>query len=194
MRLVIAVYAKLKLIRLIFNSLTKYYFAVEEMCSLIFSTCAPYSIQRKKRFYFCSNKPEGKTADGEQKEDLECQLAAVASQAEESPACAPTEDKEPTQNQENLTETVSAEPQHNVSPPNTVRTHSGRGRPPKATPVSAPKKTSVMKEEESAAKDVPGFQDDPSDTDYTPSKSISFQLSYNLSIWHVPLFSFLFDQ
>ncbi|XP_051281410.1 zinc finger and BTB domain-containing protein 17 isoform X2 [Dicentrarchus labrax] len=104
-----------------------------------------------------------KTGGVEQREEPESDLAEVATQAEESPPSTPIEDKEPTQNQEDLKEDISTETKQPVSQPSPARTHSGRGRPPKTTPVSAQKKTSVKKEEESV-----GFQDDPSDTDYTP--------------------------
>lgn len=98
----------------------------------------------------------------------------MASQAaEEIPPSTPTADKEPTQNQENVKEDISAETQQTVCQANPARTHSGRGRPPKTTPLSVQKKISVKKEkEESAAQDAPRFQDDPSDADYTPSKYI----------------------
>lgn len=99
-------------------------------------------------------------------------MAEVPSQAEESPHSTPTEDKDPTQNQENEKEDISTETQETVSQPSPARTHPGRGRPPKTTPLSAQKKISVKKEEENSAQDAPGFQDDPSDADYTPSKSI----------------------
>ncbi|KAL1021104.1 hypothetical protein UPYG_G00008870 [Umbra pygmaea] len=46
----------------------------------------------------------------------------------------------------------------------------GRGRPPKTSTHDTPRKASVVKEEmdEDITKDVPEFQDDPSDADYTP--------------------------
>lgn len=93
----------------------------------------------------------------------------MASQAEESPAAAPTDEKELTQNELTSKEEVSTETEQTVSQPNPAGTRSGRGRPPKTATLSAQKKTSVKKEEGSAAQDVPGFKDDPSDTDYTPS-------------------------
>lgn len=96
----------------------------------------------------------------------------MASQAEESPPSTPAEDKEPTQNHENLEEDISTETQQTVSQPSPARTHSGQGRPPKTAPVSTQKKVPVKKEEESDVQDAPEFQDDPSDTDYTPSKCI----------------------
>lgn len=141
-----------------------------EIWNLIYTNCPPYSV--KKRFHFFFNKPEEKPGEGEQREEAESELAEVTSQAEESPPSIPTEDKEPPQNQENLKEDIHPETQQDVCQPSPTRTHSGRGRPPKATPLSAQKKISVKTEEESAAQDVPGFQDDPSDADYTPSKCI----------------------
>lgn len=118
------------------------------------------------------NKPKEKPGDGEQRDELDSDLTEVASQAEESPSSTPADDKKPTQNPENLKEDISAETQRTLSQPNPARTQSWRRRPPKTTPLSTQKKVSVKKEEESAALDVPEFQDDPSDTDYTPSKDI----------------------
>lgn len=124
---------------------------------------------------FLFNKPEEKTGEGEQKEELESDLAEVALQAEESPPSIPTEDNESTQSKDNLSEDredVSTETQQTASQPNPGRIHSGRGRPPKTTPPSAQKKVSVKKEEGNATQDAPEFQDDPSDADYMPSKYI----------------------
>ena len=139
-----------------------------EIWSLICSNCPSYSIKKGNlSVYFFTNKPDEKQGEEEQKEELESELAEVASQAEESPII-PTEDKEPTQNQEHLQEDISTQTQQTTLP-NPARTPSGRGRPHKTSPPSAQKKTFVKKEEESAAQDVPAFQDDPSDADYTPS-------------------------
>lgn len=134
--------------------------------------CSPYSII-KVNVSICSLKTrKEKPGDGEQRDELESDLTEVASQAEESPPGTPAEDKMPTQHQENLKEEITAEPQKTLSQPSPARTQSWRRRPPKTTPVSTQKKVSVKKEEESAAQEVPEFQDDPSDTDYTPSKDI----------------------
>lgn len=111
---------------------------------------------------------EEKTGDGEQREELESHLAEVASQTEASPPSTATENKEPTQNQGDLKEEIPAKTQQTFSQTNPTRTHSGRGRPPKTTPLCAQKTISVKKEDDSSAQDVPRFQDDPSDTDYTP--------------------------
>ncbi|XP_034393426.1 zinc finger and BTB domain-containing protein 17 [Cyclopterus lumpus] len=108
---------------------------------------------------------EEKQGDEEHVEELESDLAEVASQAEETP-CTPTEEKKPTKNQEPIQEDIPTETQQTVSWPEASRTHSARGRVPKTN--YAQKRISV-KEEESAAPEAPGFQDDdPSDTDYTP--------------------------
>ncbi|KAG7520449.1 hypothetical protein JOB18_029496 [Solea senegalensis] len=93
-----------------------------------------------------------KAGDSEQKEK-ESDLPEVASQAEEIPACTPTEDKEPTQNQDDMKD-ISTE-----TSPSTTKS---RGRPPKSIPHTAQIKI------ESVTQDATGFQDDPSDTDYTP--------------------------
>ncbi|XP_032377172.1 zinc finger and BTB domain-containing protein 17 isoform X2 [Etheostoma spectabile] len=112
-----------------------------------------------------------KQGEVEQREELESDLAELASQAEESPNI-PTEDKEPPQNQETVKEDIPNETPQTVSKPSPTRTHSGRGRHPKTTPISAQKKISVKKEGESAAQDAPGFQDDPSDADYAPKSQL----------------------
>eukprot|EP00064_Thunnus_orientalis_P017431 superscaffoldBa00003701_g17513 len=85
------------------------------------------------------------------------------------------EDNEPTENKNNLKEDredVSTETQQTASQPNPSRNYSGRGRPPKTTPVSAQKKVSVKKEEGSATQDAPEYQDDPSDADYMPKSPL----------------------
>lgn len=128
-------------------------------------------LKRKPLNFFFTYKPEEKQGEVEQREELESDLAEVASQAEESPSI-PTEDKEPPQNQETVKEDIATETHQTVSKPSPTRTHSGRGRHPKTAPISAQKKIPVKKEEESAAQDAPGFQDDPSDADYAPSKYI----------------------
>ncbi|XP_049437010.1 zinc finger and BTB domain-containing protein 17 isoform X2 [Epinephelus fuscoguttatus] len=114
---------------------------------------------------------EDKQGEVDQREELESDLAEVASQAEDSPST-PTEGKEPTQNLQNLKEHISTETQQTASRPNPARTHSGRGRPAKTSPLSTHKMVSVKEEEECAAQDVPGFQDDPSDADYNPKSQL----------------------
>lgn len=136
---------------------------------LISSICLPYSI--KKTFLnFFFNKSEEKHGNREQREELESDLADTTSQAEEDPSSILTEEKNSTENQVSLKEDISSETQQTVSQPCPTRPHSSRGRPPKTTPSSAPKKMSISKETEKEARDAPGFQDDPSDTDYAPSK------------------------
>lgn len=101
---------------------------------------------------------------------MESDLTEVASQAEQAPLTTPAEVKEDTQNQETLQEEMSTETQQAVLQPDAHRTHSGQRRPPKTTPVSMKKK--VKKEDGTAAREAPEFQDDPSDADYTPSEYI----------------------
>ncbi|CAJ1055383.1 zinc finger and BTB domain-containing protein 17 [Xyrichtys novacula] len=116
---------------------------------------------------------DGKPVEEEQEQKLENDLAEVASQAEEeNPLNVPTEDAEPQQSQENLEEDISPETQQNAHQTNTTRSLSGRGRPSKNVLLSAQKKVSVKKEEESAAQVISGFQDDPSDTDYRPKSQL----------------------
>ncbi|KAL6120005.1 zbtb17 [Pungitius sinensis] len=112
---------------------------------------------------------EEKHGEVEQREELESDRSAgVASQAEESP-CTTTEDKKPTQNDENVQEDISTEKQQTVSRPSPARTQSGRGGVHTNSPVPQ-KKISVKKEEESAAEDapVPG----PSDADCNPKSPL----------------------
>uniref|UniRef100_A0A3Q3J5H4 Uncharacterized protein n=1 Tax=Monopterus albus TaxID=43700 RepID=A0A3Q3J5H4_MONAL len=111
------------------------------------------------------------------REELENDLAEVASQAEDSSPSISTEDKEPTQNEDSLKEDSSIETQETVSQPSTTSTYLGRARLPKTTSVFAQKKISVQKEKENASQDASGFQDDPSDADYMPSQ---YLLSYPL--------------
>ncbi|XP_068997172.1 zinc finger and BTB domain-containing protein 17 isoform X2 [Embiotoca jacksoni] len=110
-----------------------------------------------------------KTGEAGKKDELENDLAEVASQAEEQPPSTPTEENDPTQSQDGLKEVISAETD---SQPNPTRTHQGRGRPSKTNPLSAQKKISVKNEEKSAAQDAPVFHDDPSDADYTPKSQL----------------------
>lgn len=106
----------------------------------------------------------------EQGEEVENNLTQVASQAQESPSSNPTEESAQSQeNQENQGEIV-AEAQQAVPSTNSSSNHPVRRRVPKATGVPA-QKLSIKKEEESVEQDVSGFQDDPSDSDYTPSRS-----------------------
>ncbi|XP_072222950.1 zinc finger and BTB domain-containing protein 17 isoform X2 [Leuresthes tenuis] len=108
-----------------------------------------------------------KTSEKEQREDNENHLSEVAAQAEECPPA--TAKEEAKQSQDSLDKDISADTQQTVSQPNPTRTHLGRGRPPKATLLSAQKKISVKKDAESAA---PAFQDDPSDADYAPKSQL----------------------
>lgn len=121
------------------------------------------------------NDSEEKQGNREQREELESDLADEASHAEENPPSISTEDKDATENQVSLKEDISSEIQQTASQP--ARPYSGRGRPPRTTASSASKKVLVKKDVEKEARDAPGFQDDPSDTDYAPSKY--------LFIWNV---------
>ncbi|XP_034552710.1 zinc finger and BTB domain-containing protein 17 [Notolabrus celidotus] len=112
-----------------------------------------------------------KPGEEEHGEKLEGDLADVALQAEEeNPSDTPTENTELPQNQEHSEEDDSAETEQIAS--QTTRSPSSRGRLSKNLLVSAQKKISVKKEEESAAQGASGFQDDPSDSDYTPKSQL----------------------
>lgn len=121
-------------------------------------------------FHSVFNTPDEKAGEGEQKEETDNQLSEVATQAEECPPSTPPEDKETPQSQDTLEDEIPAEAQQPVSQPNPTRTHSGRGRPPKTASFVSQKKMSLKNEEEGVASDASGFQDNPSDADYTPSK------------------------
>jgi len=140
--------------------------------------------RQTKNVFFSTNQPEVKPGEEEQAEEVESDLAVVASRAEESP-CTPAEVKKPAQNQEAVPEDAPAETQTTGSRPEAVRAHSGRERAAKKTnPACAPKRISVKEEEEEeeeeedgATPEAPrGFQDDdPSDADYTPSESAAME-------------------
>lgn len=114
------------------------------------------------------NKPGEKAGGREQKEN---QQSEVAGQAEEFPSGTPTEDLKNSQS-EDVNGDISADPEQTASQPNPIRKHPGRGRPPKSSQVSAQKTVSVKEEEEGSLANTTGFQDDPSDADYAPSKNI----------------------
>ncbi|XP_074538413.1 zinc finger and BTB domain-containing protein 17 [Halichoeres trimaculatus] len=109
----------------------------------------------------------------EQGEKLEGDLAEVALQAEEeAPSDTPTENTQPPQNQQYLEEDKSKETQQTATQCNTTRSVSGRGRLSKNALPTGQKKTPVKTEEGRAAEVASGFQDDPSDTDYTPKPQL----------------------
>ncbi|KAF7649299.1 hypothetical protein LDENG_00143720 [Lucifuga dentata] len=104
----------------------------------------------------------------EEEQRLQSDLTDAASYAEESPPSSSCQDKVSTANQDSLKEhSSSTEVQQTVSDHEPARTQSGRGRTPKNSSISAQKLT-VKREEDGAARDVPEFQDDPSDVDYAP--------------------------
>ncbi|KAM9855466.1 zinc finger and BTB domain-containing protein 17 [Aulostomus maculatus] len=108
-----------------------------------------------------------KTGEMQQKVELESDLTEVALQTEESPPQTPAGGNKFTESQENVPAELT------VSQPNNTTTPSGQGRPLKTTPPSSSlKKITVKTEEDSAAQDAPGFQDDPSDADYTPKSPL----------------------
>lgn len=111
---------------------------------------------------------DAKPGEGEQKGDSEPDLSDVAAQAEKCTPAISTEDHQASQSQDSLDKNISADTQQNGAQPNPTRTNSGRGRPPKTTLPPTQKKLSTKKEDGSAAPDAAGFQDDPSDADYTP--------------------------
>lgn len=114
------------------------------------------------------NKPDEKAGGREQKEN---QLSEVAAPAVEFPSGTPTEDLK-NSHSEDVNGDISADPQQTASRPSPIRKQPGRGRPPKSSQVSAQKTVSVKEEEEGSLANGTGFQDDPSDADYAPSKNI----------------------
>lgn len=161
-------------------------------------TISPVTYWKVNFHFFLNKAEEEKTAEGEQREELESDLADVALQAEESPPTTTAEDNEPTESQEDLREDAPVETQQTVSPP---RTHPGRGRPTKLAPLSAHKKISVKKED-GDTKSAPEYQDDPSDADYTPSKYTFIEICVNIwkptahmrcitVVWYVLMLLFL---
>ncbi|XP_061592650.1 zinc finger and BTB domain-containing protein 17 [Cololabis saira] len=103
---------------------------------------------------------EEKLGDGEEKEDIETHLSEVAAKAEETPPSIPADDQNPAESQDGVNQDDSVETQQTDVQPAPGK----RGRPPKTTLLSAQKKASLKREDESAKP----FQDDPSDADYTP--------------------------
>lgn len=101
---------------------------------------------------------------------MESDLTEVASQAEESPHGNPAEDKTPSLNRNNIEEDVPTETQQTVCQPDPAETPPDQVLSPKTTPASTQKKKSANKEGEGAVQDLLEFQDDPADTDYSPSK------------------------
>ncbi|KAM4737360.1 zinc finger and BTB domain-containing protein 17 isoform 1-T2 [Anableps anableps] len=124
------------------------------------------------------DEPDEKAGGREQKDGVETQLSKVAAQAEECPSSTPTEDHKNPQSEEDVNDDVSVDPQPAASQPNPIRKHTGRGRPPKSTQVSAQKMVAVKEEEECATTNATGFQDDPSDADYTPKPQLRSSGSY----------------
>lgn len=94
----------------------------------------------------------------------------MPSQAEENPYGNPAEVKTPSLNQNNSEEDVPTETQQTVCQPDPSEIPSVQELSPKTTPASTQKKKSANKEGEGAVQDSLEFQDDPADTDYTPSK------------------------
>ncbi|XP_034446746.1 zinc finger and BTB domain-containing protein 17 isoform X2 [Hippoglossus hippoglossus] len=110
-----------------------------------------------------------KTGQSELRLAQESDMAEVAAQAEESASCPITEDKEPTQNQDNLKEDTATETQQTDSQPS----------PAAQTPKTEP--PSVEKNIESTAQDTPEFQDDPCDTNYVPGLQLKSEGSSSYS-------------
>ncbi|XP_028309783.1 zinc finger and BTB domain-containing protein 17 [Gouania willdenowi] len=111
-----------------------------------------------------------KPGELEPKEELDNQLSEVASQVEELPTEPPVEKMEVSQSEEISNEEVSTEAESTVSQTTPTKTPVGRGRPSKNNDQPASKKMICKKNEASSVKSASAFQDNPSDSDYTPSK------------------------
>uniref|UniRef100_A0A3Q2UEG9 Zinc finger and BTB domain containing 17 n=1 Tax=Fundulus heteroclitus TaxID=8078 RepID=A0A3Q2UEG9_FUNHE len=114
------------------------------------------------------DEPEEKAVRREQKDGADVQLSEVAAQAAECPASTSAEDHRKLQREDDVNRDISVDPQQTASRPHPGRKPTGRGRPPKGAQVSAQKTMRVKEEEECSTPNATGFQDDPSDADYTP--------------------------
>ncbi|XP_015253758.1 PREDICTED: zinc finger and BTB domain-containing protein 17 [Cyprinodon variegatus] len=144
----------------------------------IINACSAYqSMSNQAPTIITLDIPDDETADikdaaRELKDDAENQLSEVSAQTEKCPSNTPTEDQRNPPSEEDGNRDVSVDAQQSVSQPNPSRKHTGRGRPPKNTQVSVQKMISV-KEEDGGSTSIPaGFQDDPSDADYTPKEHL----------------------
>lgn len=121
--------------------------------------------------------PEEKTAETQQKCETANCVPQVAAPAEEHPLSTSADDQTLMQTQEGAD--ISAQRPENASQCGFGRTHSRRGRPPKTSLLCTLKKTSVKRGNDGSIPEASGCQDDVLDADYTPSKYLSMQRSYN---------------
>lgn len=115
---------------------------------------------------------------------MDSQPLEVAAQVEERHPSTPTGDHKNPQSEDATTRDICVAPQQTAPQPNPIRKHTGRGRPPKCAQVSAQRMMSVKEEEECSSANATGFQDDPSDADYSPGKNVftlceCSQMAYN---------------
>lgn len=114
---------------------------------------------------------QDKPADVEQKEEVEIDVTEVVSQTEDSPPSISAEDPEPKQPPE--TGNPGAETQPLVPTAAPLGSNLEPEQKSQSALASSQKTLSVKKEDANTVQDVPGSCDDPSDTDYMPSRNIN---------------------
>lgn len=132
-----------------------------------------------KSYSFIIPVPEEKTAETERKCETENCVPEMVAEAGELPLSNFAHDQTLGQTQEGTNQEISAKGQENPSQCSLDRTHSRRGRPPKMSLLCPLKKTSVKKENGCPTPQASGLQDSVSNADYTSSKYLSMQRSYN---------------
>lgn len=131
--------------------------------------CSAFLCFQAYLFFFLTN--QDKPADVEQKEEVEIDVTEVVSQTEVGHPSVPAEDPEPKQPQENVN--PPAETQSPVSEATSPRSNLEPEEKSQSALASSQKTLSVKKEDSSTAQVVPESSDDPSDTDYMPSRNIN---------------------
>lgn len=112
---------------------------------------------------------QDKPADVEQKEEVEIDVTEVVSQREDDQPSVSAEDPEPKQTQENIK--PPAETQPPVSEATSPRSNLEPEEKSQSALASSEKTLSVKKEDANIVQVVAESCDDPSDTDYMPSRN-----------------------
>lgn len=126
---------------------------------------------------------QDKPGDVEQKEEVEIDVTEVVSQTEDGHPSVSAEDPEPKQPQEN------GNPPAETQPPFSEATSPRSTLEPKEkseATLASSQKTLFVKKEEKGGESC----DDPSDTDYMPSRNINGSvLVLNVSRWQITIFN-----
>lgn len=121
-------------------------------------------------FYFFTN--QDKPADVTQKEEVEIDVTEVVSQTEDGHPSVSAEDPEPKQPQENVNP-PAAETQPPVSEATSPRSNLDPEEKSQSALACSQQTLAVKKEDASTSQVVPESGDDPSDSDYIPSRNIN---------------------